>query len=176
MKTSPFLLTSLGNKSPTVLAIDPGYNRLGVAVVSKEKSGEKVIYSECLETSKDLLHEVRLQMIAKRIEELIQMHKPNFLATEKLFFSKNRKTALKVAEVRGVVLSEAAKYNLPVYEYRPMEIKIAVTGHGGSDKKQMIAMVPKILRDQKELLQKISSDDEMDAIAIAITHFAHHRG
>lgn len=154
-----------------ILAVDPGYDRLGIAIVEREGTGkESLLYSECLETQKKHRHEERLLVISKRLAEIIRDHSPSVLATETLFFSVNQKTALKVAEVRGVILTEAARASLPVFEYNPMQVKVAVTGYGKSDKDQVIFMTKKILRINKEAL-----DDEYDAMAIGITCFATER-
>ncbi len=151
-----------------VLAIDPGFARIGVAVLEKDRTGEKLLFSCCLSTDKESEKSDRLAIIANFIEEKTNQFKPNALAIEDLFFSKNQKTALGVAEARGVVLAEASKNNLKVFQYKPREIKIAVTGYGASDKKQVTEMVKKLLKmgNEKKL------DDEYDAIAIGLTHLA----
>ena len=90
------------------------------------------------------------------------------MAIETLFFNSNQMTAMKVAEARGVALYESSKLGLEVFEYTPLQIKIAVTGYGRSDKKQMIDMICRLVTIEKE----IKHDDEYDAIASAITCFA----
>jgi len=155
-----------------IIAIDPGYERLGIAVIEREqKNKEVLIYSECFKTDKKLPHPERLNLVGKRIAELILKYKPEFLATEKLFFSKNTKTAMQVAETRGIIINEAMQHNLKVREFHPAEIKIAITGHGRSDKKQIIDMLPRLIN----IKTKISYDDEYDAIACGLTFFAHYR-
>jgi len=152
-----------------IIALDPGYERLGIAVIEKQpRAKETLLYSDCFKTSKDLAHEERLGLVASEIERIIAEFSPKALALETLFFSVNQKTALKVAEVRGVILSLAAKHGLKVYEYGPGQIKVAVTGHGKSDKKQVIAMIPRLLHMKK----KAALDDEYDAIAVGLTCFA----
>ncbi len=152
-----------------IISIDPGYERLGLAVLNKEKGKkETLVFSECFKTSAKLPHNERLALIGDRIKEIIKKHKPAALATEKLFFSGNQKTAMLVAEARGVILYAGSSSGLPIFEYTPNEVKIAITGYGRSEKKQMIDMVKKlIVVDSKK-----SSDDEFDAIAIGLTHFA----
>jgi crossover junction endodeoxyribonuclease RuvC len=159
-------------KGVIILAIDPGYERLGIAVLEK-KAGqrENLIHSECFKTSAKIPHHERLTIIGKKIKEIIEKYKPILLATEKLFFSKNQKTALLVAESRGVILFSANYQNLDVFEYTPADIKIAITGYGKSEKQQIISMVKKLIKIEK----KTNSDDEFDAIAIGLTHFARHR-
>lgn len=152
-----------------ILSIDPGYERLGIAVIEKIPRGKEVlVYSECFKTSAKLPHCERLTLIGNKIKEVVKKYKPEILATEKLFFSKNQKTALLVAEARGVILYSANSLGLPVFEYRPVEIKIAVTGYGRSEKNQIIDMVKKLIK----VPNGKNSDDEFDAIAIGLTHFA----
>ena len=153
-----------------ILAIDPGYERLGIAVIEKESNAtkERIIFSDCIQTSSKEIHASRLAKIAEALKEIIDTYSPATLATEKLFFSKNQKTALLVAEARGVILAECARRGLRVFEYDPSAIKIAVTGHGKSDKRQVINMTQKLIRIEKT----IKHDDEYDAIAIGLTYFA----
>lgn len=142
------------------LGIDPGYDRLGIAIVEDGN----LLYSECFTTSKEDSHAERLSMVGKRISEVIERFKPDLLSIETLFFTKNQKTAMKVAESRGVALYEAKKNGLDVFELSPLQVKVAVTGYGKSDKSQVTMMVKKLLRIDKEKMK----DDEYDAIAIAI--------
>lgn len=155
-----------------IISIDPGYERLGLSVIEKEKNTkEKLIFSECFKTSAKLPHHERLTLIGRRIKEIICEFRPEALATEKLFFSNNQKTAMTVAEARGVILYIASSSGLPIYEYSPADIKIAVTGYGKSEKSQVISMVKKLISVTKET----NSDDEFDAIAIGLTHYAIYR-
>lgn len=161
-----------------LLALDPGYERLGIAVLDKPAPGkdargvkESLAYSDCFQTSKDLPHFERLGMIGAEIVRIIEEFKPQAVCLEGLFFSKNQTTTIKVAEVRGVILYLAAKTGIPVYEYNPMEIKVAVTGYGKSDKPAVIAMTERLIKIEK----KIKHDDEYDAIAVGLTCFAVER-
>ena len=152
-----------------ILSIDPGYERLGIAVLEKSpKQKEILLHSECFKTSAKIPYHKRLLLIGEKIKEIIEKFSPEILATEKLFFSKNQKTALLVAESRGVILYTASSLDLRIFEYTPAEIKIAVTGYGKSEKKQIIDMVKKLIVVPKTK----NSDDEFDAIAIGLTHFA----
>lgn len=156
-----------------VLAIDPGYERLGVAVLDKQKVGEKkptLIYSTCIQTSTKDTHSRRLSEIHTQIESILKEYSPDALGIETLFFSKNVKTALKVAESRGIILALAHLYNLKITELSPQAIKIAVTGHGSSDKKAVIKMVPLLI----EIKNRIKFDDEYDAIATGLCVLAHN--
>ncbi|MDQ3089715.1 MAG: crossover junction endodeoxyribonuclease RuvC [bacterium] len=154
-----------------VLAIDPGFDRIGVAVLEKQTK-EVVLFSECISTSPKDTHESRLEKIGLRVREIIIEWNPRDLAIEKLFFNQNTTSALKVAEARGVILYEASLGGLEIFEYSPQAIKIAVTGYGKASKSQVESMVEKlvVLKDNKKRL-----DDEMDAIALGITHLAHIR-
>jgi crossover junction endodeoxyribonuclease RuvC len=153
-----------------IIAIDPGYERLGIAVLEKlPQQKERLIYSDCFFTPKTLSHSARLALLGNEIKRVIVEFSPTVLAIETLFFSKNVSTALLVAEARGVVLFQGAHLGLKIAEYSPADVKIAVTGHGKSDKTQIIAMVPRLIT----LAKAIKYDDEYDAIAIGLTHFAH---
>lgn len=155
-----------------IISIDPGYERTGIAVIEKEKNQREVLlFSECFKTSSKLPHPERLNLIGNRIKEIIKKYKPIALATEKLFFAKNQKTALLVAEARGVILYSGKSSGLEVFEYTPNEIKIAITGYGKAEKRQIMDMVKKLIK----IDSKKNSDDEFDAIAIGLTHFAINR-
>lgn len=152
-----------------VISIDPGFERLGLAIIEKVGRGkETLLYSECFKTSPKLPHQERLRLIGNKIEDLIREYKPTELATEKLFLTSNQKTVIPVAEARGVILYIAGKHNMSVGEYSPPQIKVAVTGYGRSDKTQIMAMVPRLI----VVTKTIKSDDEFDAIAIGLTHCA----
>ena len=152
-----------------VLSVDPGYERMGIAVIENSlRKKEVLIYSNCFKTSSTLPYHTRLKMIGEEIVRIIDEFKPHVCATETLFFTKNKKTAMMVAGARGVVLFTAASQNLEVYEYTPLQIKIAVTGYGKSDKRQVATMVEKLIDIHKD----IKYDDEYDAIAIGITCIA----
>lgn len=153
-----------------ILAIDPGYERLGLAILEKknEDRKERVIFSECFKTSSKEDFYKRIFLIGSKIEDIIQKYKPEVLAIEKLYFEKNQKTAMGVSEARGVIIYECIKKSLDVFEYTPLEIKTAICGYGKATKEMIMNMVPKLVS-----LENISnSDDELDAIAIGITCFA----
>lgn len=150
--------------SQRVLGTDPGFDRIGVAVLD----GEKVLFSKCIETNRKDTHEKRLLQIGEELKGVIKKWKPSVLAIEKLFFNRNTTNALKVAEARGVVLYEAARAGLNVYEYSPQAVKIAVTGYGKADKLQVESMTRKLVK--LDGARKL--DDELDAIALGITHLA----
>ena len=153
-----------------VLAFDPGYERLGIAVVEKNKK-EELVYSECFRTSAALSFPQRLKELGARTEALIEEFTPDAVALEEVYFEKNAKTAMQVAEVRGMLTYIAAKSGLALHQYTPLEVKVAVTGYGKSDKKAVAAMVPRLVR----LPEKKRLDDELDAIAIGLTCLASAR-
>lgn len=150
-----------------VLGIDPGFDRFGVAVLE----GERLLYSACISTNRTDTHEKRLFAIAAELSKIIKKWRPKAMAMEKIFFNQNVNTALKVAEARGVALLEAAKSGLGVYEYSPQDVKIAVTGYGRAEKRQVVEMTIRIL----ELKEAPRHDDEADAMAVGITHIASHK-
>lgn len=150
-----------------ILAIDPGYDRLGIAVVEGDPSRPTLLWSDCIIPDK-ADHEKRLAHVSRAVTLAIQEYMPDALAIETLFFSINKKTALRVAEARGAILAAAGLAALPVTEYSPQQIKIAVTGYGGADKAAVAHMIPQLL----SLSKKKRLDDELDAIAIGITGLA----
>ncbi len=154
-----------------ILGIDPGVERVGIAVIDKVAGKEAYVFSECFKTSAKLSHAERLALIGAETARVIAEHAPEALAIEKLFFEKNTTTAMFVAEARGVIMYECARQGLKVYEYTPMEIKVAVTGYGKSDKTAIMQMVPRLIK----LPVRKMIDDEVDAIACTLTCFAHER-
>ena len=147
-----------------ILAIDPGYDRLGIAVVEGNPSRPTLIASDCVEPKKGE-PAARLAEVSSAISIAIIDYAPDALGIETLFFSVNKKTALGVAEARGAILAAAGLANLPVIECTPAQVKLAVTGYGSADKESIAAMVPRLL----DLPPKKRRDDELDAIAVGIT-------
>lgn len=155
-----------------IIAIDPGYERLGIAVVEKlPRQKEMLLYSTCIRTPKTLPHSARLLKIADEVRNVIKEYEPEGFAIETLFLAVNHKTVMPVAEARGAVLVEAARAQLPVYEYTPLQIKMAVTGYGKSEKEQVTEMVKKLIA--LPALKRL--DDEYDAIAVGLTCLASQR-
>ena len=120
-----------------VLAIDPGFERVGIAVLQKDLRAENLLYSDCFTTSSKDEFPDRLYAISKEVLKIIKAHKPHVLAIEKLFFNTNQKTAMRVAEARGVIINSARTRGLDVFEYTPLQVKIAITGYGKADKRQV---------------------------------------
>lgn len=155
-----------------VLAFDPGYERLGVAIVEKDKGKKEVLlHSGCVRTHKSLGFTERLLELGSAAEALMAEWRPDAVALEEVFFQNNAKTAMQVAEVRGMLAYIAGARGLAVHHYTPNEVKVAVTGHGGSDKRAVALMVGKLVAvpPGKRL------DDELDAIAVGITCLASAR-
>jgi len=123
-----------------ILGIDPGYERLGVAVLEKNKNDnkEKVLYSECFKTSAKLAFPERLLLLGEKIKNVIKEYSPEVLAIETLFLNTNQKTVMHVSEARGVIIYEAIANQLKIFEASPPQIKMATTGYGGASKEQII--------------------------------------
>lgn len=151
-----------------ILAFDPGYERLGVAVIEKVNGKEALLYSGCIRTKATLPFSERLNELGAATEALIETWQPKAVALESLYFENNAKTAMNVSAVRGMLLYLAARNNLPAHEYTPLQVKVAVTGHGQASKAAVALMVPKLV--SISLGKRL--DDELDAIAVGITCLA----
>ena len=147
------------------MGIDPGYERLGLAVIktSAEKKDE-LLYSTCLITSKTLPFYERLKLLADGVEKVLAKYKPETLAIEELFFSGNQKTAMKVSEVRGMIIYLGVRAGLTIINLTPLQVKMSITGFGRASKSQVATMVEKLVRAP----ESERHDDEFDAIAIAL--------
>ncbi len=147
-----------------ILGIDPGYGRLGYAVFEKNGSFEKLLEFSCIETSSKKSKNERFMEIADSIENLIKNHKADILVIEKVFFTKNQKTVLEIAEIRGIIIYLSLKHGLDILEYTPLQVKSAVCGYGKATKEQVQKMVSLILKIEK----KPKFDDTSDAIALCL--------
>lgn len=147
-----------------VLGIDPGFGRTGFGVVEISGGKARHIWHSCLETSCKAEFSERLRLIRDEVKRVIEEFHPEVAAVEKLFFQTNVSTAINVGMARGVILLSLADAGLSAVEMTPNEIKQAVSGHGGADKKQMQAMVTRLL-GLKEIPKP---DDAADALAIAM--------
>ncbi|MFH1608819.1 MAG: crossover junction endodeoxyribonuclease RuvC [Patescibacteria group bacterium] len=154
-----------------ILGIDPGFERVGMAILEKNEISKKeeLIFSKCFKTSSKLEFSERLKLIGEEVKNIIKKHKPEVLAIETLFLTTNHKTVMHVAEVRGVIIYEASQAGLKIFEASPPQIKIATTGYGKASKEQMMKMVKILIKIDKTK----KSDDELDAVAIALTASAH---
>ncbi|HYO41880.1 MAG TPA: crossover junction endodeoxyribonuclease RuvC [Candidatus Limnocylindrales bacterium] len=147
-----------------VLGIDPGTASMGYGIVERNGGRLRAVDYGCLTTSADSPLPDRLLQIHSTVSELIETHKPDLLAVERLFFSRNAQSAFGVGQARGVVLLAAAQAGIPVREATPNEVKLGVTGYGSADKEQVGRMVAVIL----QLPEVPSPDDTADALAIAV--------
>ncbi len=155
-----------------ILGVDPGYDRLGVAIINKAPgTKEEFVFSDCLLSEKTDSVAVRIAGLGTELEKLIAEYRPQIIAVEKLFFTKNQKTAMAVAEMRGVIIYIGSKAGLHIEEYTPGEIKTAVTGYGKAEKADVERMVEKLIA----LPPKKRKDDEYDAIATALACSAIYR-
>mgnify|MGYP001586482557 CR=1 FL=1 len=154
-----------------IIAIDPGYDRMGVAIMEGNAIKPTLIYSECVVTNRKDSSEKRLWAIADKLDSLIKKYKPDLMAIESLFFSVNQKTAIGVAEARGIIMMEAGRNKLEVVSLNPNTVKVAVTGYGASNKKAVTDMVKRLV----ETKENVEHDDEYDAIAIGIATLAIHK-
>lgn len=154
-----------------VLGIDPGYDRLGVAVLERIEGHDTVVYSTCIETSKTDPLPDRIAAAGTALAAMIAEYQPTVLGIETLFFNKNVKTAIGVAQARGMVLYLARNAGCQVLELSPQEVKLAVTGYGKSDKQAVTTMVERLVHNVPEC----ALDDEYDAIAVGVATLAHSR-
>ncbi len=149
------------------LGIDPGTATTGYGIIDEQEDGElKVLDYGVILTESKLPLADRLVQLYTQIKNLILLHHPDMGAVEKLFFERNVRTALSVGQARGVALLAMAEASLNIGEYTPLEVKQAVAGYGGADKRQVQLMVKAILN-----LEKLPHpDDAADALAVAICH------
>ena len=149
-----------------VLGIDPGIAITGIALISEEKGKQSLLHSEAITTPAHLSSSLRLLKLHKSLSVLIRTYKPDIAALETLFFNTNAKTALIVGQARGVIQLALTQHKIPIVEYSPLQVKMAITGYGRADKNQIQQMVKTILKLPKIL----TPDDVADAAAIALTH------
>ncbi len=149
-----------------IIGIDPGYAIVGVGVIEYKGNKFRPIECDAITTHSSMPSSMRLKVIYDRINEFLEKYKPDAVAIEELFFNTNAKTAILVAQARGVLVVSATNRGIPVYEYTPLQIKQAVTGYGRADKNQIQQMVKMLLN-----LNAIPRpDDAADALAVAICH------
>ena len=149
-----------------ILGIDPGMAIVGYAMIGVENDNIDLLTSGSIQTDKKKDDSKRLLEIYEDLTTIVDKYKPDCASVEQLFFFKNQKTIIPVAEARGVILTVLEKYNIPTYSYTPMEVKQVLTGYGRAHKKEVEQMVRITLGAQE--LPKL--DDTVDAIAIAICH------
>jgi crossover junction endodeoxyribonuclease RuvC len=149
-----------------VLGIDPGTAITGYGLVQEDQTGLALVACGVIVTPPDRPLPKRLQTIYSCLADLVRAYQPEAAAVEELFFSRNARTALSVGHARGVVLLALADAGLLVHEYKPLQVKQAITGYGGADKHQVQEMVRMLLR----LDRAPQPDDAADAVAVAVCH------
>lgn len=149
-----------------VLGIDPGYAIVGYGAINYKNNNFSPLSFGAIITNADTDFNRRLEIIYDDLVEVIRRTKPDAVSIEKLYFQTNAKTAIMVAEARGVILLACQKMGLPVYEYTPLQVKTAVTGYGKAKKPQVMEMTRRLLK----LKETPKPDDTADALAVAITH------
>lgn len=149
-----------------ILGIDPGYAIVGYGVLDYASGKFSVVGFGAVTTPAGLPFEKRLKMIYDDMTEIIETYKPDEMGIEKLFFNTNEKTAIDVAQARGVTLLPAIMRGIPIYEYTPLQVKSSIVGYGRAEKKQVQEMTKTMLH----LKDVPKPDDTADAVAIAITH------
>ena len=154
-----------------ILGIDPGLATMGWGVIDASAGRQMLVQSGAVTTPPEMAIQLRLHHIYTSVSDLIARYTPDEIVFEELFFGKNITTAIRVSAARGVALCACADSGLPMYEYTPMQVKLAVTGFGKADKTQVQQMVKMMLR----LSDIIRPDDAADAVAIALTHAASGR-
>ena len=154
-----------------ILGLDPGYAIVGFGVVSYNANRFKVLEYGAITTDKDTPFPKRLEEIYDGMNYLLEKYQPAAMSVEKLFFNTNSTTAISVAQARGVCVLSAFKHNVEIAEYTPLQVKMAVTGYGRAEKRQIMEMT-KTLLNLKEMPKP---DDAADALAMAICH-AHTSG
>ena len=149
-----------------ILGIDPGIAIVGFGLIESNRGSVRMLQYGAVTTEAGLPLATRLVQIENDMTALIAQLKPDEIAVEELFFSKNITTGIAVAHGRGVILCTAERLGVPIFEYTPMQVKQAVVGYGMAEKKQVIAMVRSFLH----LGEELKLDDTADALAIAICH------
>ena len=156
----------------TILGIDPGLALLGYGAIDAQPGGKcRLLGCGVIETKAGTPYPDRLRTIFRGVEELTRLYDPQDVVFEELFFSKNITTGIQVGGARGVALVAAANHTAELFEYTPMQIKLAVTGSGAADKRQVQTMVKLLL----SLDEYPRPDDAADAVAAALTHASNLR-
>lgn len=149
-----------------ILGIDPGYAIIGWGVVRYERGRFMPLDFGAVLTAAGTPFPERLEKIYRELTAILERHHPDAVSVEKLYFQNNQKTAIEVAEARGVILLALQQAKVPVFEYTPLQVKSAVTGYGQAQKPQVMEMTRRLLR-----LQEVPKpDDTADALALAICH------
>lgn len=149
-----------------ILGIDPGYAIVGYGVLDYQNNSFRTVDYGAITTTAGTPFDKRLLAIDEQLTDIIARVRPDAMSIEKLFFNSNQKTAIDVAQARGVIVLCATKAGIPVYEYTPLQVKMSVVGYGRAEKRQVMEMTRIMLG-----LEKVPKpDDTADALAIAICH------
>nr|WP_314531864.1 crossover junction endodeoxyribonuclease RuvC [uncultured Fusobacterium sp.] len=149
-----------------VIGIDPGTAIVGFGIIDYEKNKYNCVDYGVILTDKDLNVEDRLEIVYDELTKILKKYSPEYIAVEDLFYFKNNKTVISVAQARGIILLAAKQNKIPINSYTPLQVKMGITGYGKAEKKQVQLMVQKFL-NLKEIPKP---DDAADALAICITH------
>lgn len=149
-----------------ILGIDPGYAIVGFGILRSEPGNQSLLACGAINTSAGLPLSKRLLQIADDLDELIRRFNPDAMAVERLYFGNNVTTGIGVAQARGVILMTAERQGIPIYEYDPSQVKMAVVGYGKAEKHQVMDMTKRLLN----LKAVPKPDDAADAVAIALCH------
>ena len=149
-----------------ILGIDPGYGITGFGLIEAQRGSAQLIKCGAITTPAGMDFSARLEIIYEDMRQLLEAARPEAVAIEELFFGQNVTTGIGVAQSRGVILLAIRQAGLPVFQYKPMQVKQAVVGYGNATKHQVQDMTKRLLR-----LEKLPKpDDAADAIAIALCH------
>ncbi len=154
-----------------ILGLDPGIAIVGYSIIDVDDDSYKLIASGSIQTAKNKNDGQRLLEIHNDLEEIIKLYLPNAASVEKLFFFKNQKTVIPVAQARGVIIMTLAKLNIPLGEYTPLEVKQTITGFGMAKKNEVANAIEKMV--DKNGNKWPTLDDTVDSIAIAVCHARH---
>ncbi len=149
-----------------ILGIDPGYGITGFGIIEADRGHQQLVGCGAITTPAGMDFSARLEIIYEDMKKLLETAKPEAVAIEELFFGHNVTTAIGVAQSRGVILLAIRQAGLPVYSYKPMQVKQAVVGYGGATKHQVQEMTKRLLK----LSAMPKPDDAADAVAIALCH------
>ena len=149
-----------------ILGIDPGYGIVGFGLIDAQRSNYRFLNCGAITTPPNTEFSWRLEVIYNDMTELLRLSQPDVVAIEELFFGQNVTTGINVAQSRGVILLAARQAGIPIYEYKPMQVKQAVVGYGNATKHQVQDMTKRLLK----LSAMPKPDDAADAIAIALCH------
>lgn len=149
-----------------ILGIDPGFAIVGFGLLETERARQRLVNCGVITTRAGLPLPARLLQISEDMDELLTAFQPDAMAVEELFFTNNITTGIGVAQARGVILTEAERHAVPIFEYSPSEVKLAVAGYGKAEKRQVMDMTRRLL----DLKAVPKPDDAADAVAIALCH------